>query len=384
MSGRRAFVFVIDACGVGELPDAASYGDAGANTLAHVADAVGGLQLPVMERLGLGSILPLAGVAEAAEPALHGRLAPLGAGKDSTAGHWELMGVVSAEAPPTYPNGLPPRLLWQVEQAIGRSVICNRPYNGIAAIDDYGERHLHSGAPILYTSADSVVQLAAHIQVMSESELYEACRAVRALMTGPNAVGRVIARPFEGHPGAFARTLGRHDFALAPPSRSYLDELREHGCAVHGVGKVFDLFAGVGFDESHPGATNHAALSSARGLFESLSGGFVFVNLIETDQRFGHRKDTAGFHAALQEIDGALGTMLERRGPDDLVIVTADHGCDPALAHSDHTREYAPLLAVFPGCGGRHHDGALADVGASVLRWLCNAEAPGLPGEPFT
>jgi phosphopentomutase len=377
--GRRAFVIVIDACGIGALPDAAEYGDAGANTLAHVAEMAGGLELPVLGALGLGSILPLRGVAPAKHPVVHGRLSAQGPGKDSTAGHWELMGVVAAVAPPAYPDGLPPELLVEVEQAVGRGVICNRPYNGIAAIDDYGAEHLESGRPILYTSQDSVIQLACHEAVMPASELYAACARVRERVS----VGRVIARPFSGHPGAFERTLGRHDFALAPPTRSYLVALQDAGIPVHAVGKVGDLFADVGIDATHPGGSNAQALASIGELVRDLDGGFMLANLIETDQVYGHRKDFAGFHGALREIDAAVGRWLEVLGDDDMLVLTADHGCDPAAAHTDHTRESVPLLASFPGHDGRRHDGALSDVGASAHAWLAGEPASELPGDSF-
>ncbi|MEA2390734.1 MAG: phosphopentomutase [Solirubrobacteraceae bacterium] len=375
---------VIDACGAGALPDAAAYGDAGANTLVHLAQAVGGLRLPTLERLGLGSILPLRGVAPAAEPALHGCLHPLGPGKDSTTGHWELMGVVPQAALPTYPDGFPPELVAVVERAAGRATLGNRPYDGLAALEDFGPRQLQSGELISYTSQDSVLQLAAHVNVMGADELYAICERVRDVMRGEHAVGRVIARPFAGAPGAFARTHGRRDFSLAPPGRSYLEELHRGGARVHAVGKVGQLFAGVGIDEDHPAPTNARALEVTGGLLGEIEAGLVFTNLVETDQVYGHRKDVAGFHAALQQIDAAVAGWLERLGPGDLLVLTADHGCDTAAAHTDHTREYAPLLAVFPGHGGRRHDGALADVGASVLRWLCGDEARGLPGTPFT
>ncbi|MGI8558100.1 MAG: phosphopentomutase [Solirubrobacteraceae bacterium] len=380
MSGRRVFVVVIDACGVGALPDAAAYGDAGTNTLSHLADAVGGFRLPTLQRLGLGSILALRGCPPSERPVVHGRLHALGCGKDSTAGHRELMGLTALEPAPTFPHGLPDALLVRVERAIGRAVICNRAYNGIAAIDDFGTRHLASGRPILYTSQDSVVQLAAHVDVLEEDELYRACRAVRELLPD---VGRVIARPFEGTPGAFARTLGRRDFALAPAGPSYLDAIEQ----VHAVGKVWDLFAGQGFSESHGGATNTEALSRNSELIDNLDQGLVFCNLIETDQRFGHRKDVHGFHDALREIDEELTRWLERLDEArDLLVLCADHGCDPAAPHTDHTREYVPLLASFAGHGGRRHDGPLADVGASAARWLGRAgvaAAFALPGEPF-
>jgi phosphopentomutase len=381
---RRAFVVVADACGIGELPDAGDYGDTGANTLAHVAQAVGGLELPVLGALGLGSIATLEGVAPADAPALHGRLAAQGPGKDSTTGHWELMGAIAPAPLPTYPGGFPPEVVAELERATGRRMLCNRPYNGVAVIEDFGDEHLRDGALILYTSQDSVAQIAAHVDRVPEHELYEICTAARAVMRGEHGVGRVIARPFAGEPGAFRRTEGRHDFSIAPPARTYLRELQDAGVPVHAVGKVSDLFAGEGIDHAHPGATNARALAATTTLVDELDAGFVFTNLVETDQVYGHRKDVAGFHRALREIDAAVGAWLERLRPGDLLVVTADHGCDPAAKHTDHTREHAPLLARFDGDGGRRHDGALADVGASVLRWLTGRDAPGLPGTPFT
>ncbi|MEA2181719.1 MAG: phosphopentomutase [Solirubrobacteraceae bacterium] len=381
---QRAFVVVADACGVGALPDAPDYGDdAGANTLAHVADAVGGLDLPVLERLGLGCIVPLRGVAPGAAPVLHGRLGAQGPGKDSSSGHWELMGAIAPAPLPTYPDGFPPEVVRTLERATGHSFICNRPYNGIAAIDDHGEEHLRCGALILYTSADSVLQLAAHVDRLGEEELAGVCVAAREVMGGEHAVGRVIARPFQGAPGAFRRTEGRHDFSVPPPGRTYLDELHDAGVPVCAVGKVHDLFAGRGIASAHPGATNARALAETGRLVEELDGGLVFTNLVETDQVYGHRKDVEGFHGALREIDAVVGDWLERLRPADLLVLTADHGVDPAAVHSDHTREHVPLLALFHGHGGRRHDGALADVGASVLRWLTGRDAPGLPGQAF-
>jgi phosphopentomutase len=380
---RRAFVIVIDACGIGALPDADRYGDVGTNTLAHVAEAVGGLRLPVLERLGLGNILPLRGVTPARAPlAIHGRLHALGPGKDSTAGHWELMGVVAERPLPTYPGGFPPALVARLERAMRHRVICNQTYDGVAAIDDFGAEHLRSGALILYTSADSVLQLAAHVDRIAPEALYAACAAARELMSGPNAVGRVIARPFEGEPGAFRRTAGRRDLTLGPPSRSYLQELGDAGVPVHGVGKVGDLFAGVGIDAVHPAATNATGLERTGALLDWLATGLVFTNLIETDQVHGHRKDSEGFHEALRVIDDAVGGWLPRLRDGDLLVLTADHGVDPAHPGTDHTREHAPLLAVGAGAG-RRHDGALADVGASVLDWLAGRRDAQLPGRSF-
>jgi phosphopentomutase len=381
---RRAAVIVLDACGVGALPDARDYeGDAGSNTLAHVAERVGGLSLPTLQQLGLGSILPLRGVAPAEAPVLHGRLAPLGPGKESTTGHWELMGVVPAEPLPTYPGGFPAPLLEALERATGHRFCCNRPYSGTEVLDDFGADHLESGELILYTSADSVLQIAAHVDVLDEPGLYAACEAARAVMDAEHRVGRVIARPFEGVPGAFVRREGRRDYAAPPPGRSYLEELQAAGVRVHAVGKIRDLFAGVGIDEKHDGATNAKGIASTTRLLREFDTGLVFVNLVETDQVYGHRHDVEGFHAALREIDAAVAQWLGLLRPDDLLILTADHGVDPDAPHTDHTREYAPLLAVFAGHSGRRHDGPLADVGASVLEWLTRREAPELPGEPF-
>jgi phosphopentomutase len=401
---RRAIVIVLDACGVGALPDAASYGDEGANTLLHLAEAVGGLSLPTLASLGLGNITALPGVSAAPRPAVHGRLHPLGSGKDSTAGHWELMGLVLEHPLPVYPDGFPPEVIERLVAAMGRPVICNRPYNGIAAVEDFGEEHLRTGALILYTSQDSVLQLAAHVERVPLDELYAACAAARASMTGEHAVGRVIARPFSGRAGSFQRTEGRRDFALPPPGRGYLEEMGDAGVQVHGVGKICDLFAGVGVSESHPGATNAQALHSTGLLLDELEEGMVFVNLIDTDQVYGHRKDVHGFHRALQEIDAWLAHRLPRLRDGDLLILTADHGVDPAHPGTDHTREYSPLLAVRGESAATHyarqdappravgepvpahparHDGPLADVGATVFDWLTGHSAAELPGNSF-
>jgi phosphopentomutase len=392
LSERRAIVLVIDACGIGALPDAAAYGDEGTNTLAHLAESLGGLELSTLQGLGLGSILPLRGVAPAADPVIHGRLHPLGPGKDSISGHWELMGVTLAQRLPTYPAGFPPELVAQLVAAMGQEVICNRPDNGLTAIEEFGGEHLRTGALILYTSQDSVLQLAAHNERLSPEELYRACEAARARMVGEHGVGRVIARPFTGAAGAFERTSGRRDFALEPSGPSYLQELQSAGITVHGVGKISDLFAGVGISETHPGATNREALASVAALLDRQERGLVFVNLIETDQVYGHRKDAPGFARALREIDEALAGFLARLGEDDLLIVTADHGVDLSHPGTDHTREFAPLLALTGAMlgreagaqpRGRRHDGPLADVGASVLDWLTGEQAASLPGHSF-
>jgi phosphopentomutase len=381
---RRAFVVVLDACGVGELPDAADYaGDEGSNTLVHVAQDAGGLDLPVLGRLGLGSIVPIEGVPPAAHPVIHGRLHPLGPGKESTTGHWELMGVVPGAPLRTYPTGFPPDVVQTLERVTGLRFCANTPASGTEVIEEWGEHHLRTGEVILYTSADSVLQLAAHHDVLSEDELLAACTAAREAMTGEHAVGRVIARPFEGEPGSFRRTEGRKDFSVEPPGRSYLDELQDAAVPVHAVGKVRDLFAGVGVDVYHPAPTNERGIAELTALVTDVDAGLVFANLVETDQIYGHRHDVEGFHRALREIDAATGVWLELLRDDDLLVLTADHGVDPRAPHTDHTREHAPLLATFRGQDGRRHDGPLADVGASALKWLAGREAPELPGVPF-
>ena len=379
----RATVIVMDACGVGALPDAADYGDAGTNTLGHLAQLAGGLQLPTLQALGLGSIVPLAGVPPAAAPVLHGRLAAQGPGKESTTGHWELMGVTVERALPTYPDGFPDAVVGELQQTTGLRFCVNAPYSGTAVLDDYGEHHLRTGEVILYTSADSVLQLAAHSDVLPEQQLIAACRQAREVMQGEHAVGRVIARPFDGHAGAWHRRPGRRDFAVVPPGRSYLQAVQEAGLPVHGVGKIHDLFAGVGVDVKHAGATNAEAIASTTALLGELDAGLIFVNLVETDQLYGHRHDVPGFAAALRVIDAAVARWLGELRDDDLLVITADHGVDPATGHTDHTREYVPLLATFPDHDGRRHDGVLADVGASVLRWLTGSHEADLPGTPF-
>jgi phosphopentomutase len=379
----RAFVVVLDACGVGALPDAAEYGDEGANTLLHLAEQERGLDLPVLGNLGLGSILPLPGVPPAPNPVLHGRLRALGPGKDSTAGHWELMGVVMSGPLPTYPDGFPPEVIEVVTAASGREVVCNRPYNGVGAIDDFGAEHVAGGALIVYTSQDSVLQIAAHVDVVAPDTLYRICEEVRVRLPGEHAVGRVIARPFSGGEGQFERTDGRRDYSVAPPTESYLQAIRAGGMEVHTVGKAGQLFSGVGVDVEHPGATNAVALDQTTELIASMESGFVFTNLIETDQVYGHRHDAEGFHHALREIDSRVGEWLALLRASDLLILTADHGCDVTSPSTDHTREYAPLLAGFEEHRARRYDGVLADVGASALKWLTGEEARDLPGSAF-
>jgi phosphopentomutase len=381
----RACVIVLDAVGAGELPDAHEYGDAGSDTLGNVARAVGGLDLPNLEALGLGNVEPLLGCPpQPGAPAVAGRLVERSKGKDTTTGHWELMGVVTPQPMPTYPHGFPHDVIDPFMHRTGRGVVGNKPASGTEIIQELGEEHQRTGKWIVYTSADSVFQIAAHEETIPLEELYEGCKVAREILTGKHAVGRVIARPFTGAPGHFTRTGGRRDFSLDPPRDSYLVELQAAGVAVHGVGKIRDLFAGVGIDRKHTATTNDDGLAVTTGLLRELRRGLIFTNLVETDQVHGHRHDVAGFAHALEQIDRAVAEWLDDcLGPGDLLVLTADHGVDPTAPHSDHTREYAPLLAVFGGHHGRRHDGPLADVGASALRWLTGRTADALPGESF-
>lgn len=385
---RRAFVVVLDACGVGALPDAADYGDAGADTLGHLATIEGGLHLPRLGALGLGHLTAIEGVPPSPHPAVHGRLAAIGPGKDSMAGHWGLMGVAAPGALPHWPDGIPAADRRAIEAAAGLAFLAGAVSDGLDALERWGAEHLEGGGPILYTSAvDSVLQVAAHVDRLRVEHLHALCRRLHAGLPEALRPARVIARPFAGAPGAFARVPGRLDVATPPPGRSHLDVLRERGARVSGVGKVVDVFAGRGFDAVRGAGTNAEAIAALDDRLADPSPGLEFVNLVETDDRFGHRKDTAGFHAALRGIDAAVDRWLPRLGPGDLLVLTADHGVDPAAPHAFHTREHAPLLAVVPGPDGRprsaRHDGVLADVGATVVSWLTGADAPELPGRPF-
>ena len=374
----------MDACGVGALPDAAAYGDpVDANTLAHVAEAVGGLDLPTLGALGLGNITSIEGVPPVDHPVVHGRLHPLGPGKESTTGHWELMGVIPQHPLPTYPEGLPAGRRERLEEATGHRFCCNRPYSGTEVIEDWGPHHLETGELILYTSADSVLQLAVHTDVLSEPELYAVCEAAREVMTGENAVGRVIARPFDGRAGQLPPPRGppRLRGSAAGPLLSRGDP--GSGPARARRGEDPRPVRGSGDHREAPGGTNAKGIEATTRLLEELDAGLIFVNLVETDQVYGHRHDVEGFHEALKEIDAAVAGWLALLRDDDLLVLTADHGVDPNSGHTDHTREYAPLLARFAGNDGSRHDGPLADVGASVLHWLTGHDAPDLPGDSF-
>ena len=383
----RACVIVLDAVGAGELPDADQYGDEGSNTLANVAKAVGGLDLPNMEALGLGNVEPLEGCPpQPGAPAVAGRLLERSKGKDTTTGHWEMMGIVTAQAFPTYPHGFPHDVIDPFMHRTGRGVIGNKAASGTEIIQELGQEHQETGKWIVYTSADSVFQIAAHEDTVPLEELYEASRAAREILTGKHAVGRVIARPFTGEPGNYVRTPNRHDFSLEPRRPNYLSLVRDAGATVHGVGKIGDIFAGRDIDESHPTKSNIEGIQQTEKLLRELESGFVFVNLVETDSLWGHRNDPVNFHRCLQDFDRRLPDLLEALQPNDLLILTSDHGCDPTTPSTDHSREYAMLLAYVAGrnAAGLVHEGEFADVGATVNSWL-KGKAPsrGIPGQPI-
>ena len=381
----RACVIVLDAVGVGELPDAAEYGDQGSNTLGNLAKAVGGVDLPNMEALGLGNVAPLEGCPpQPGAPAVAGRLLERSKGKDTTTGHWEMMGIVTPTAFPTYPHGFPDDVIDPFMNRTGRGVLGNKPASGTEIIQELGEEHQKTGKWIVYTSADSVFQIAAHEDTIPLEELYEACRVAREILTGRHAVGRVIARPFIGEPEHYERTPNRHDFSLEPPRPNYLTTIREAGNTVYGVGKIWDIFAGQDIDESSPTKSNVEGISRTIELLQEIDKGFVFVNLVETDMLWGHRNDPVNFHRCLQDFDRRLPDILEALHPGDLLIISSDHGCDPTTPSTDHSREHALLLAYAAGrnpAGRVHEDGEFADVGYTVNAWL-GGKSPGrkLPG----
>lgn len=374
----RVFVCVLDGCGAGALPDAAAYGDEGSHTLRHVLQRTG-VPLPNLVGLGLGEVVGLALGAPRAE-ATYGRLEERGAGKDTTTGPWEMMGVVLERPFPTYPDGFPPEILEPFEAAIGRQVLCNRPASGTGIIEELGDEHVATGRPIVYTSADSVFQVACHEDVVPVPRLYEWCLAARALLQGPHAVGRVIARPFDGASGHYARTPRRRDFSLAPPGPTYLDLLQERGVPVIGVGKIGEIFTQRGVDVDDHTTDNTAGIAACTRHLRELDHGLLLANLVDFDSVWGHRNDVAGFAGGLAQVDAALPSWEALLGADDVLMICADHGVDPTTASTDHSREYSPLLAL--GLTPGRYDGAQEDVGATAFARLTGEEPP-LPGRPI-
>src|SRR5437763_1370215 len=369
----RACVIVLDAVGAGALPDAAEYGDEGSDTLGNVARAVGGLDLPNLEALGLGNVEPLEGCPpQPGAPAVAGRLVERSKGKDTTTGPGGRWGVVTPQPMPTYPHGFPHDVIDPCLHRTGRGVLGNKAASGTEIIQELGEEHQRTGKWIVYTSADSVFQVAAHEETIPLDELYNGCRIARQILTGKDAVGRVIARPFIGSPGNYERTPNRHDFSLEPRRPNYLTLVRDAGMKVYGVGKIGDIFAGQDIDESHPTKSNVDGITQTEKLLRELEQGLIFTNLVETDMLWGHRNDPENFHRCLQDFDRRLPDLLDALRPQDLLILTSDHGCDPTTPSTDHSREHALLVAYVEGknAEGRIHEGEFADVGATVNRWL--------------
>ena len=343
MQVRRVFLIVLDSFGVGALPDAAAFGDAGSHTLRSCC-LQPGFSLPTMAKLGLYNIEGIGvGAPEKAPVGSFCKLAEASCGKDTTTGHWEICGLVSERPMPTYPNGFPREILDEFSRRTGRGVLCNLPYSGTKVIADYGEEHLKTGKLIVYTSADSVFQIAAHEAVVPPEELYRCCRIARELLQGEHAVGRVIARPFEGE-YPFRRTPRRHDFSLVPPKDTLLDVLSRSGVDVIPVGKIYDIFAGKGLKQPHPTVSNADGMAQTLAFSKTDFHGLCFTNLVDFDMLYGHRNDAPGYAKALMDFDAWLGDFLSTLRHDDLLMVTADHGCDPLTPSTDHSREYIPLL----------------------------------------
>lgn len=375
MANKRAILIVLDVVGIGAAPDAHLYGDSGAATLQHVLASVADLTLPNLSRLGLFRLL---NGSEQTNGILHaaafGKMIERSAGKDTTTGHWELAGLILDKPFPTYPQGFPPEIINEFTKRIGRGILGNYPASGTVIIEELGEEHLRTGFPIVYTSADSVFQIAAHEVIIPPELLYEYCQIAREILQGPHAVGRVIARPFIGQPGEFQRTPRRRDFSLAPTGPTVLDLIAGSGQQVHGVGKINDIFAGRGLTSSVQTKDNAAGIrETLTWLRQEKAGGLLFANLVDFDTKYGHRNDPFGFAQALSEFDACLPELLAELSGDDLLIITADHGCDPGFPGTDHTRELVPLLVYNPLIAGPIDLGVrqtFADVAASVAEWL--------------
>lgn len=370
---KRVFLIVLDSVGIGEAPDAAAFGDVGANTLAGAASS-GELHIPMLTSLGLGNITGVSCIADTPSPrAAYARARERSLGKDTTIGHWEIAGLYSSSPLPTFPNGFPEDLLEAFSEKVGRGVLCNLPYSGTKVIADYGEEHLKTGKLIIYTSADSVFQIAAHEDLVPPEELYRYCRIARELLVGPYAVGRVIARPFVGKVGAFVRTGNRRDFSIAPPAPTLCNALQDAGRDMIAVGKIADIFANSGITRHVPSHNNEEGMEALTSLVCEDFNGLCFANLVDFDSQYGHRRDPAGYAKALSAFDAFLSGFLPRLREDDLLIITADHGCDPTfMKTTDHTREYVPVLMY--GERVRPCDlGTLptfADIGATVAHAL--------------
>lgn len=368
---KRVHLIVLDSVGIGESPDAAIFGDEGANTLGHIGEAMGGLHMPNMAKLGLSNISEISGISVENEPlAYYGKMQEASVGKDTMTGHWEIMGLNIDKPFKVYPNGFPQELIVELEQRIGRKVIGNKPASGTAVIDEYGEEHMKTGAIIVYTSADPVLQIAAHEGIIPIEEQYRICEIARELTLEPEfLVGRVIARPFVGEPGNFTRTTNRHDYALKPFNRTVMNELESADYDVMAIGKIADIFNGEGITESVRTVSNMDGVDKLLDVMKKDFKGLSFTNLVDFDALFGHRRDPLGYGNALQEFDVRLPEILEALRDDDLLIITADHGNDPTYPGTDHTREYVPLVVYSPAfkTGGEMPlNETFADIGATI------------------
>lgn len=371
---QKVILIVLDSVGVGELPDAAKYGDEGSNTLGNVAKAVGGLSLPNMQKMGIGNIIDIEGVPAVKEPtAAYGKAAEKSAGKDTTTGHWELAGVILERPFPVYPDGFPPELIEEFEKRIGRKVLGNKVASGTEIIKELGDEHVKTGRPIVYTSADSVFQIAAHEEVIPVKQLYDICTIAREILRGEHGVARVIARPFVGKSGEYLRTYNRADFSLKPPHDTLLDKVVRAGMEVIGVGKIWDIFAGQGITKAMHTEGNMDGVDKTLEAIDMIQKGLVFSNLVDYDMLYGHRNDPVGYAKALEEFDGRLPEILEKLGDNDVLIITADHGCDPTTVSTDHSREYVPVLVYGDRIKAGVKLGTLSsfsDIGQTVTDFL--------------
>lgn len=370
---KRIFLIVLDSVGIGEMPDAADYGDEGSNTL-RAASTYPGFAMPNMQKLGLFRIdgVDCQPAGEVQEGAV-ARMTEVSKGKDTTIGHWEIAGLVSHKKLPVFPNGFPEELLQKLREATGREILCNLPYSGTKVLEDYGEEHLRTGALIVYTSADSVLQIAAHEDLVSREELYRYCLAAREICAGDWGVGRVIARPFIGQPGSFVRTSGRHDFSLTPPGTTMLDQICEAGMSVLSVGKIEDIFGGRGITRGVRTASNQEGIERTLERMQESFEGLCFTNLVDYDMLYGHRNDVPGYAKALMYFDERLPELLAGLKEDDILMITADHGCDPITPSTDHSREYVPLVMAGKKVRAGVNLGtraSFADIGATVLDYL--------------
>lgn len=379
---KRAFLIVLDSVGIGAMPDAAEWGDEGSDTLSAIRSHPA-FCCPNLEKLGLFNIDGIEGGVKQPS-ASYARMREASKGKDTTIGHWEIAGIYSPQPLPTYPEGFPTELIEEFEKQTGRGVLCNRPYSGTEVIKDFGEEHLRTGKLIVYTSADSVFQIAAHESIVPVEELYRYCEQARALLKGEHGVGRVIARPFVGE-YPFARSPRRHDYSLEPPAPTLPSIMKEAGFDVISVGKIYDIFAGKGFTESYPTGNNTEGMDRTLEIVKKDFHGLCFVNLVDFDMVFGHRNNIEGYARAMTEFDVRLGELLTCLQEDDLLLITADHGCDPATPSTDHSREYTPMLAYGAKVKNGKNLGmreSFADIGATVLEWF-DMPTGGIFGKSF-